>query len=791
MNKKTPTSLESFKKSFVSFFNIGFGVGKQLLFISLITIILLGVTFAGVGLGYFASIISNTTIPSYETMQLNLGNLSQTSSIHFNSGEMISEVQTDLQRETISTVQISHFIKQGVIATEDSYFYEHQGFVPKAVLRATLQELVGSANQTGGSTLTQQLVKQQLLSNEFTFTRKAKELVLAMRVEKFFSKDDILTAYLNVSPFGRNSNGQNIAGIETAAQGIFGVSAKDVSLPQAAFLAGLPQSPYYYTPYTNTGTLKEDHSLGISRMHIVLNAMRRENFITQEQFDNAIAYDITQDFVAGTSTQVQSQSYLYQTVVREATLVLMEQMVKEDHRTMEQVGENVELYNDYYFRALDNLSLGGYRVYSTIDKNIYNAMQSTINTNRAILGQTYTTNYTNPQTGQVQTVSEPPQTGAIAIENQTGKVLGFIGGTDFSTTQTNHAFVTRRSPGSTIKPLLVYAPAIENNVIAPATMLADTTIRRLQGDGTYWQPTNASGTVSERFVTARHALTMSLNNPTIHLYSDLLNRQIDTGSYMQKMGIDGIAKSEYLNEAASVGGFSSGPTVAEQTSAFTTFANNGIHKDYYVIERIEDREGNIVYQHESNETQVFSQETAYLMRSMLADSVNNGTTQYFKRFLNFDFPTAYGKTGTSDNYEDMWTIISTPQITIGQWAGWDNSYGVKHLFELENSHGNVSVRTQQVWANVANAIHSANPSLFNTAMQFTSQPDGITTQSVLQSTGTLPGEVTTPNGQVIHIDGAMHSDLFKSSYPAQPATYNFSPGASSSDLERFFASLRR
>lgn len=160
---------------------------------------------------------------------------------------------------------ISEDLRNAVIATEDEYFKEHNGVVPKAIMRAVLQEFTNSSTQSGGSTLTQQLIKNQILTNEVSFERKAKEILLALRLERFFDKDEILEAYLNVATLGRNSSGQNIAGVQSAAKGIFGVEAKDLTLPQAAFIAGLPQAPFSYTPFKNNGEVKENLEAGMSR----------------------------------------------------------------------------------------------------------------------------------------------------------------------------------------------------------------------------------------------------------------------------------------------------------------------------------------------------------------------------------------------------------------------------------------------------------------------------------------------------------------------------------------------
>ena len=198
------------------------------------------------------------------------------------------------------------------------------------MVRALLGEVVGFGAGSGGSTLTQQLIKQQVLTNETSFKRKANEIVLALDLEKYLSKDEILTAYLNVSPFGRNNKGQNIAGVEEAAIGIFGVHAKDLNLPQSAFIAGLPQSPIVYSPYTNTGDLKQDYSLGMNRKDDVLFNMYREQMISKKEYEDAKKYDLSKDFQGRQDVEVQQHGFLYYTVYNEAISIVAKQQAKED-----------------------------------------------------------------------------------------------------------------------------------------------------------------------------------------------------------------------------------------------------------------------------------------------------------------------------------------------------------------------------------------------------------------------------------------------------------------------------
>ena len=287
INKLRSLKQKIFHPRLLKILRISYGVIWNLILISLISILLL-VTFAfGAGAGYFASLVKDEIPRSYESMRQDIYNYEEPSEVFFAGNVPMGKLRSDIIREEVKLEEVSPYVIQAVIATEDQNFYEHKGIVPKSTLRALLQAFTNASTQTGGSTLTQQLVKNQILSSEVSFERKAKEILLALRLERFFSKEEILEAYLNVSSFGRNSSGQNIAGVQAAAQGIFGVDAKDLNLPQAAFIAGLPQSPNGYTPFTRDGELKSPEGLkpGLDRMRTVLSRMLEMGFITEKEYE--------------------------------------------------------------------------------------------------------------------------------------------------------------------------------------------------------------------------------------------------------------------------------------------------------------------------------------------------------------------------------------------------------------------------------------------------------------------------------------------------------------------------
>ena len=766
-------------------FNIAYSVLKNIFVIAILFLMLLGIFGGGIGLGYFASLTSNEEPLTQEQMSDAIGNLNLISSFHYSDGTKISDVNSDELRIVKPLSEISQYVIDGIISTEDSSFYEHNGIVPKALLRAILQEAVSSGSgATGGSTLTQQLIKQQILTSEVTFKRKANEILYALRLEKHFTKDQILEAYLNVSSFGRNHNGLNIAGIEEAAQGVFGVAAKDLTLPQAAYLVGMPQNPIVYTPYTNQATLKEDTSAGIERMKFVLFSMYRENKITKEQYEEALAYDITKDFLPPKEISSDRQSYLYQAINREAIKVLITKAAQKNKLTYDEVRNDSELYSKYYDEASRELSSSGYKITSTIDQKVYDAMQKAIASYGDQIGPTYNTQYVDQNTGETKTQTEPAQNGAVMIENKTGRILGFVAGRDFESNQVDHAFTTHRSPGSTIKPILVYAPAIENNLIYPASIVPDTKVSIPQGNGTYWQPTNYGNTITNQFLTVRYALFRSFNNPVIKIYQTMLQKGINAGEYLKKMGIKGITEDEYQNIALSIGGTRTGPTVLEQTSAFSTLANGGEHHDAYLIEKIEDSRGNVVYQHEDKKERVFSDATAYLTTNMLQDIANS--TQFYNMKGNMGFSSDLaGKTGTSENEIDNWFVAYTPTVTLGSWIGYDNFYNARYAITAGDGYGEPTTRSQRQWTYLMKAAYEANPELIGKETTF-KQPDSVYRDSVVSTTGTKAGTFKAENGGTYSISGGMTTDWFKKDFPPMNPFYNFAIGATPEEMNNFW-----
>ncbi|WP_066172961.1 transglycosylase domain-containing protein [Bacillus marinisedimentorum] len=707
---------------------------------------LIGTFFAGgVGAGYFASLVKDEKPRSFASMKEEVYNYEETSQVYFADNVLLGNLRTDLQRDEVRLNEVSDHVIQAVIATEDEYFYEHEGVVPKAIARAIFQEVTNSSVQTGGSTLTQQLIKNQLLTREVSFERKAKEILLALRLEHALDKDEILEAYLNIVPFGRNASGRNIAGVQTAAQGIFGVDAKDLTLPQAAFIAGLPQSPYGYTPFNQYGELKENLDPGISRMKTVLDRMRGSGFITEKEFKQASAYDITKDFAKRKDSPLQKYPYVMQEVERRAVEILAKQMAKEDGVKQEDLyKDNNKLLKEYEANADSQLRKSGYRIHTTINKEIYDKMQE-IKNNYTLYGSEKAEWKVDPKTGEKVKVMEPVETAAIMIENKTGRIISFVGGRDFERQQQNHATQALRPNGSTMKPLLVYAPAMEFGAVQPGSVLIDAPITFKTPTGPY-NPKNYGGGY-KGLTSARNALAKSYNVPAVETFSKIVNRE--PVQFLKKMGFTSLEKGDgqYLSSAL-------GPvevTIEENVNAYATFGNGGKFVDAYMIEKIESKDGDIIYQHKSEQVDVFTPQTNYLMLDMMRDVLKSGTAASTPKRLKFYADWA-GKTGTSQSYKDAWFVATNPNITFGTWMGYDTPKSLQKSYK-GYSYSN---RNQKLWAELMNAAYDIKPELVKPQQSF-KMPGGIVRRSYCAMAGLLPSSVCAEMG-------LMQSDLYNVKY---------------------------
>lgn len=775
-----------FGKKFLHFFDIGYGVVKSLI-IFFIVLLVLGVAFVGgTGAGYFASLVHGREIPPYPEMESEVTTVTSKSTIYYGTGEVLSDLRSDLKRTPISIEDMSPNVLNAMIATEDEYFMEHEGIVPKAIARALFQEFSGAEMTSGGSTLTQQLVKQQILTNETSFERKANEIMLAMRLEDTMEKDEILEAYMNVSPFGRNNKGENIAGIQEAARGIFGVDASELTVPQAAFLAGLPQSPIAYSPYNQYGEIREDHSAGLNRQRNVLFFMYREGYLTETEYEEARNYDITQDFISSENLERNDQSFLYDSVAEEARNILLELAVAEDGLTMADLNENEELYEQYWNEADQDLRVGGYNIQTTVHKNLHETMEQVAHEHRNDLGAPRDVTWTNSETGEESHWVENVENGSVLLDNASGRILGFVGGVDYESNQNNHALDRRRQPASTLKPLIVYGPALELGLITPATLIMDSEV-----EVPHWEngrlsthtPRNV-GPTTNQWMTAREALSVSQNIPATKIFMGMYN-DYDLKPFLRNAGFgpEAFPDEVFSYPSLAIGG-AGNTTVLEMVSAFSSIANSGDHVDPFLIERIETKDGELVFEHEQATTEVYSPKTAFLLQDMLRDTVDTGTARGIEDRLNFSAD-IISKTGTSNDYHDIWYLASTPQVTLGSWIGYDTPA------DLRVGHSrHPSIRNRYFWAELMNAVYEVNPTIVGTDLAF-QQPEGVVEESVLASTGMKPGRVELPGGSTTNISGSTVTEYFNNEFVPGTTTYDFSIMATDEELATFWGRQRR
>ena len=718
-----------------------------------------GLFGAGVAIGYGVALFDKAKVPQTEELLKQVKNIASISEITYSDGSTIASIEGDLLRTSVGSDAISDNLKRAIIATEDEHFNEHHGVVPKAVIRATLGTFVGLGSSSGGSTLTQQVIKQQVVGDAPTLARKATEIVDALALERVMGKDEILTAYLNIAPFGRNNKGQNIAGAQQAAEGIFGVEASKLSVPQAAFIAGLPQSPISYSPYESDGSMKsdEDMALGIKRAKDVLYNMYRTGALSQEDYQQYKDYDFKKDFLPSGSVSTASRGYLYFATLGEAVDRMYDYLIQQDNVSSQEL-KNESIQKAYRDLATKEIENGGYKVITTINKNIHTAMQNAV----ASYGR-----LVDDSTGQ-------PEVGNVLMDNKTGAILGFVGGRNYQENQNNHAIDTKRSPASTTKPLLAYGIAIDQGLMGSASILSNYPTNFSNGNPIMY--VNSPGTA---MMTLGEALNYSWNIPAYWTYRTLREKGVDVKGYMEKMGYE---IPEYGIESLPMGGGIE-VTVAQHTNGYQTIANNGVYQQKHMIAKIESPDGRVIYEYKSQPVQVYSKATATIMQSLLRDVISSRITSSFQSDLSSINPSLasadwIGKTGTTNEDENMWLMLSTPRLTLGGWLGHDDNRPL--------AKGAGHYRNANYMAHLVNAIQQAEPGIWGN--ERFNLDSSVTKSQVLKSTGQKPGKVSI-NGKEVDISGSTVTSYWATKEGAPVTTYRFAIGGSDADYQNAWKSI--
>jgi penicillin-binding protein 1B len=723
-NSDKPTRPEKTKWTVV------FTVLKVLTLLFFIGIFLIG----GTATGYVASLVKDDPVRSHAEIEKKIFSNYLTGFAYFNDKTLIGQLRSEEDRRLVKKEEVSPHLINAIIATEDKHFYEHHGFDPNGVFRAAIESVTGSAVQTGGSTLTQQLIKQTILTPEVSYKRKAKEILLALRLERMFSKDQILEAYMNEMYFGKSASGSNIYGVQAAAKGIFGVDAKALNIPQAAYIAGMLQAPSRYIPFNADGL-----KAGKGRQKVVLERMRENGYITSLQYNEALQYDIAANLTQNNPKAYSKYPYLMMEIEERAARALADQEIANDPKLSKDTMPRDE-YRELVDKKHKEILRGGYHIYTTIDKKTYEMMQSIAeNPKNFDPNQTYDVQYG----GQTKTIKNAmEEVGATLLDNKTGAIIGFIGGRDFKVQQYNHT-THPRQPGSAMKPLAAYAPAFEKGILQPGSAIDDAPIALDNGPG---NPPHYPMNWNNQFqglITAREALRESYNIPAIKTYLQV--GIPEALKYVEMMGIttlitpkDNPKHNDYQAKTGVIGGLTQGLTVEEITNAYATFPNQGSFIDAYMIQKIVGPTGESVYEHTVKPKPVFSPQTAYLTTDMMRTVVTSGTGASVQRYLNSSRDIA-GKTGTTNDDNDSWFVAYTPNVTLGVWDGFDIPTTLPKAG---------APRPIRIWAKVMNGLFKLYPDKYPVNETF-QKPPGIVTKEVCSKSGKLPTDLCRAAGTVI------------------------------------------
>lgn len=547
-------------------------------------------------------------VPDWQKLDISkLSALAQTSSMYDMNGELMSELRGSENRIIVSLDEIPLHTRQAFIAAEDLRFYDHRGIDVYRILGALRSNLKSGSLAEGASTITQQLAKLTHLSAEKTIRRKLEEINLAFQIEKVYNKDEILAMYLNTVYFGRGAYG-----IQAAAQAYFGVDAEELTLNQSASLAAIIKAPSIYAPHISPSNNR-------SRRQYILSVMAENSFISQEEKQAALDESI---WVLAQEAEKQLYSWYIDEALRESAELLG--------------------------LSADEVIQGGFKIYTAYDARL-----------QTIADEVYADSSFFPAAASDGT---PIQSAMAVVDTNNGAVLAMIGGRDYTVRRgLNRATQMRRQPGSALKPLAVYGPALELGYTTASVLLDEKT-----SFGGY-TPRNA-GDRYYGLVTMRTAIRNSLNTTAVRLLEEIgLDASIQ---YLNKMGIP--TRNSDRNLSLALGSMTYGVTPVELAAAYVPYANGGIYHQPYCVERIETVDGSNVYERKDSGKQVLSAQNAFLMTSLLQSVVSSGTGT---RMLAANTPIA-GKTGTvsmTGGNRDIWMTAYTPEISVAVWMGYDQT----------------------------------------------------------------------------------------------------------------------
>ncbi len=545
-----------------------------------------------------------------------------TTKLYDRNGIPLYDLNPDINRSNISYEELGPNIKNAIIAVEDAEFYQHKGVRIRSIIRAFLANLRGESQ--GGSTITQQLVKKSLLTDDKTITRKFKEWILAIKMEQVLSKEQILTAYLNEVPFGGN-----IYGIAEASESFFGKKTSELTISEAAYLSALPNAPTYYSPYGKHRDKLE------ARHDYILTREKELGFINEEEFQNAKSESVV--FLPQQDRGIKAPHFVF--YIKE----YLEQKYGKD------VAED-----------------GGLKVTTTLNYELQEKAE--------VLALQYAKSNEERFNGK--------NIGVVALDPNTGQILTMVGSRDYFDKEIDGAYnitTAARQPGSSFKPF-VYAKAFEMGY-TPETVVFDVPTEfntgcKASGDSrdTCYNP----GNFDDKFrgpMSLRDALAQSINIPAVKmLYLVGVKNAI---AKAEDMGITTLKNADTYGLTLVLGGGE--VKLLDMASAYGAFATAGTLKPPTGILKIEDRDGNILEEYkDSSGRTVVDRNAALEVSDILTDNVARTPTFGPNSPLNFPGKTVAVKTGTTNNYRDTWCIGYSPNIVVGAWAGNNDNTPMEH-----------------------------------------------------------------------------------------------------------------
>ncbi len=578
---------------------------------------LLGVVFLGLAfVGAFTAWTLVVSFPSVDGFEFR--RVAESTKIFDRTGDvLLFDVHGTMRRTEVPLSEISPFIRNASIAIEDTEFYSHNGFRPKAFLRAVLVNLglrEGFSGQ-GGSTITQQVVKNTLLTQDKTIIRKAKEIILALKLERQLTKDQIIEIYLNETSYGGT-----IFGVEEASNYFFGKKASEVTLAEASYLAALPQAPTRYSPYGNNKHLLEE------RKNLVLDRMLSAGFISQEEHDTALAEVVV--FKETASSGIKAPHFVF--YVRE--------------------------YLESKYGA-DAVSQGGLRVITTLDYDLQKKAEEIVATRALENSENH----------------DAENAGLVAMDPKTGQILTMVGSRGYFDDNIDgkvNVALTHRQPGSSFKPF-VYAAAFEKGY-TPETVLFDLQTQFTAHCGpddlrTYndcYAPVNYDGKFQGP-MSLRSALAQSVNVVAV---KTLYLVGVDSALEMaRRLGITTLLNRDRYGLTLVLGGGE--VSLLEMTGAYAVFANDGLKRPPVAILEVRDASGNVLEAYEEKAERVMDSQIARLTGDVLSDNVARAPSFGSDSALYFPGYQVAAKTGTTNDYRDAWIMGYTTEIVAGAWAG--------------------------------------------------------------------------------------------------------------------------